>query len=428
MKKMSIAVVAALCVTSLSAMQFQTLGYKSVGMGGAAVASSSGSLATYNNPALLAKAPYDVEVSLGAGVGAADHGAGASYKSLDDSGFINTLNKANADYTSLTAADRQNLINGKNVIISMNGNSLEITPQAYFSTQVQGFGIGVFASSDVVGTAVVDQAHNQLIFDNTANVPGQYVLLKDDGSYDLTKTSSDYTSTSMEYAVNNGLTYVQARGIVLGEVPVAYGHKFELSGGNLMVGAALKYMEAVTYTQQMKIDNSGSTSGSNKQDKTTTNFSADLGLAYEPAFSHDLTLGLVAKNLTSPEFKFSDGTKITVDPMVRAGVAYNIFESLEIAADVDLTKNKTLVSGVDSQMVGGGLNFHPASWFALRAGAMQNLDSNDNTGIIYTAGLGFGLKWLQLDVSGQMASKTTTVNGTSYPEYAKVNVALISRW
>ena len=54
--------------SSLHALKFETLGYKSVSMGGAAVASSAGSIATYNNPALLAKTPYGVEVSLGGGV------------------------------------------------------------------------------------------------------------------------------------------------------------------------------------------------------------------------------------------------------------------------------------------------------------------------------------------------------------------------
>lgn len=195
-----------------------------------------------------------------------------------------------------------------------------------------------------------------------------------------------------------------------------------------MVGGAVKYMQAVTYIQNMKIDNSGTQSNSTKLDKTSSSVGVDLGLAYQPYFSKDLTLGLVAKDLNTPEFKFVDGTKVKLDPMVRAGFAYNIFESLEIAADIDLTKNKTLVSGADSQMVGGGLNYHPASWFSLRGGAMQNLDSKDNAGLIYTAGLGFGLKWLQLDLSGQYASKTTTVDGTSYPEYAKINLALISRW
>jgi hypothetical protein len=195
-----------------------------------------------------------------------------------------------------------------------------------------------------------------------------------------------------------------------------------------MVGGAVKYMQGVTYTQKMKIDNSGTASSSEKLDKTTSSFGVDLGLAYQPYFSKDLTLGLVAKDINTPEFKFVDGTKVKLDPMMRAGIAYNIFESLEVAADIDLTKNKTLVSSTDSQMFGGGLNYHPASWFSIRGGAMQNLDAKDKAGIIYTAGLGFGLKWLQLDLSAQMASKTTTVEGTSYPEYAKINLALISRW
>ena len=141
-------------------------------------------------------------------------------------------------------------------------------------------------------------------------------------------------------------------------------------------------MQAMTYIQKISVDGTGGSLGNSAYTKTSTTGGVDLGLAYQPAFSHDLTLGLVGKDLNSPEFTFVDGTKVTVDPMVRAGLAYNIFQSLEIAGDVDITKNKTLVSNLDSQMVGGGLNFHPASWFSLRAGAMENLDSNDKAGLI----------------------------------------------
>ena len=59
---------------------------------------------------------------------------------------------------------------------------------------------------------------------------------------------------------------------------------------------------------------------------------------------------------------------------------------------------------------------------------MQNLDSNDKAGLVYTAGLGIGVKWFQVDLSGQMSGNKSTVDGTSIPQYAKVNLALISRW
>ncbi|MGE4511400.1 MAG: conjugal transfer protein TraF [Sulfurimonadaceae bacterium] len=420
--KFSLAALAALCVTSAHAMQFQTIGYKSVAMGGAAVANSTASTATYDNPALLAKARYDVEISLGGGVSFHDHGAGAAAQELDDSGFLDTLDKLENNIASLTPADVADLFKGKDIIMGMDGATVAIAPQASFGVQIGNFGFGVFGSSDAVATAVVSQAHDQVILQDSGN----YVQINSDGS----TTSSNlvtYQANSIEYAVNNGLTYLDVKAIGIAEVPLAYGHLFELSGGNLMVGGAVKYMHAFTYRENLRIDSSDS-DDNGKKDNNDGNFGIDLGLAYEPFFAKELTLGVVAKNLNKPEFSFVTGETIEVEPMVRAGAAYNVGDMLEIAVDMDITKNETFVPGIKNQMLGGGVSFHPVSWFALRGGAMKNLDSNDEAGVIYTAGLGFGLKWFQLDISGQMSGKTNTVEDTEYPRYAKVNVALISRW
>ncbi|MEN8147670.1 MAG: conjugal transfer protein TraF [Campylobacterota bacterium] len=413
--------------SSLYAAKFETLGYKSISMGGAAVASSTGSIATYNNPALLGKTPYTVEVSIGGGIGAYDHGIGASIIKLNDIEFLDTVNKASQDLTTLTSSDVQNLIDGINIIIDMDGNAVVTSPQAYAAAQINGFGFGVFGTSDAAATAVVDQAYDQLIFFDSGS--GQYVKINPDGT-PAPSDAAEYTSSSIEYAIDNGLTYLDVTGVSLGEIPLAYGHSFETNLGNIMIGGALKYMQAVAYTEQFDIDYSDSTLGE-KLDKTTTDYGVDLGLAYQPAFAYDLTLAVVAKNINTPEFDFQDGSKYTIDPMVRAGIAYNIFDSLEIAADYDLTSNKVLTDDLESQMVGGGLNFEPfESFFALslRAGLMQNLHSNDQAGLIYTAGMGIGVKWFQLDLSGQMSSNEHTIDDVSVPHYAKVNLALISRW
>lgn len=423
--KLSLALISALCVSSASAMQFQTIGYKSVGMGGAAVANSTGSTATYDNPALLAKAKYDVEISLGGGASVHDHGAGASIEALDDSGFIDTLDRAENNVASLTQTDVNNLFRGKDIILGMDGNALSVAPQASFGAQIGNFGFGIFGSSDAVATAVVSQAHDQVILYDSS-YGSNYAKISSDGSV-VASTVTEYQNSSIEYAVNNGLTYLDVKAIGIAEIPLAYGHSFELSGGNLMVGGAVKYMHAFTYQENLRIDDSDSTNNE-KKDNTDGNFGIDLGLAYEPSFAKDLTLGLVAKNLNKPDFSFVTGETIEVKPMVRAGLAYEISEMLEFALDMDLTKNETFVTGVKNQMLGGGVSFHPTSWFALRGGAMKNLDANDQADLIYTAGLGFGLKWFQLDLSAQMSSKTNTVDGTDYPRYAKVNLALISRW
>ena len=83
---------------------------------------------------------------------------------------------------------------------------------------------------------------------------------------------------------------------------------------------------------------------------------------------------------------------------------------------------------VDAQYLGGGLNFHPFTWLSLRGGAMQNMDSSDDAGLIYTAGVGLGIKWIQIDLSAQIATNEITVNGEDYPQYAKVNIAIVSKW
>ena len=147
---------------------------------------------------------------------------------------------------------------------------------------------------------------------------------------------------------------------------------------------------------------------------------------YEPVFLPKARIGLVGKNLTSPKFNLSNGDSITIDPQVRAGLAYDILDSLEFAMDMDLTSNKTLVDDLKSQMIGGGLNWHPVSWASLRGGLQKDIGSS--SALVYTAGLSFGLKWFQIDIAGQYSSKTNTIQDESIPEEAKVNFAIVSKW
>ena len=116
---------------TLQAIQFESLGYKSISMGGASVANSTSSAASYNNPALLAKAPYNVEVTISAGSGAYDFGARDALVELEDIGFIDTLNRASSSITQLSAQDKQNLQKGTEIIIDMDGNAIAIEPQGY---------------------------------------------------------------------------------------------------------------------------------------------------------------------------------------------------------------------------------------------------------------------------------------------------------
>ena len=406
---------------SLQAIQFESLGYKSISMGGASVANSSGSAASYNNPALLAKTPYTVEVAISGGTSAYDFGARDAISELSDLNFIDTLDKASNDVTSLNDADKRNLEAGTLIIVDMDGNAIALNPQGYVGAHVGSFGFGVYITADTAATATTSAQHNKLYFNNSGN----YTDI-----YNNPVTQAQYENESVQYAVENQLSYFDVVGASIAEVPLAYGHNFETNIGNIMVGGALKYMHAVTYIETLSFDEDQN-NGSTKKDFQSNNFGIDLGLAYQPSFSYDLTFGLVAKNLNGPEFDFYNGTTYKVDPMVRAGVAYKIFDSLEVAADIDITSNKLLNNVIDSQMAGGGINYEPFSSFfalSLRAGVMKNLHAGDQASAIFTAGLGIGIKMIQLDLSAQTSGDTKEIEGYPIPKYGKINLALVSRW
>ena len=75
-----------------------------------------------------------------------------------------------------------------------------------------------------------------------------------------------------------------------------------------------------------------------------------------------ISVGFVAKNLNSPEFDAyqiagRSTPKVKVEPQMRAGLALAPFSWLNLAADMDVSKNKTILAGVESQNIGGGVEF-----------------------------------------------------------------------
>ena len=113
-------------------------------------------------------------------------------------------------------------------------------------------------------------------------------------------------------------------------------------------------------------------------------------------------------------------------PAIRAGAAYTFGNWVELAFDADLTENKS-VTGYKTQYMGGGANLD-LSFLELNLGLMQNMSSNDQAGLIYTAGIATGPDWLHFELSAQMASKSGEIDGTAYPMQALVNFAISSAW
>ncbi|BBG66510.1 putative exported protein [Hydrogenimonas sp.] len=424
-----------LCIaaSAAQAMSFQPLGFESMGMGGAGVASATGSMAPYYNPALLAVDGHTTEVVLSGGVGVSEYNLAENLDRLSNDDLSGTLERIanNAPFGQNSDEDRNNIIDAKAVLKDMAGKTsgLVLTPGGAFGVQVKNFGIGLYVSSEATASPVIDPNRLDLVVYDDANTQQYYSYDPVTDTYTLSDQAT-YESTSLEYAINNGKTYLSLKGLSIGEVPFSYGHSFETSAGTVGVGGSLKYMYGITYDTKVSIDtSSGNVSDSFKdRDRRSSALGVDLGAYYTPGEYRNLRVAIVGKNLNGPEFDTVTNEVYKVDPMVRAGVYYAGFDHwLDFALDFDLTSNKTFLDGIDSQYIGGGINIHPTQWFSLRLGAMQNI-ADDTFGTVVTGGLGLGFKYLQIDLSGMVSTETGYYDGNEIPRYARLNLALVSRW
>lgn len=424
----TLSLVTVLSLSVVNAGEFHAVGGQSISMGGAGVASASGSLAGYYNPALLAN-KKGVEVSLGLGAGIRENNIGEQINTIADLELEAVVDRvaANAPVSgSNSAADVRDIVKGQETLKEIGDeNGIAIIPTAHLAAQYDNMGIGIFMTGDIVVSANINQNYTDLIFEDQ----GKYYTYDATTDRYGTADKDAYEASSLQYALDNGLTTINAQGLALTEVPVSYAHAFEVPMGQLSVGASVKLMQGTTYTQTLDIDDKDATNEDtlkeNKRD--TSNVGVDLGVLFKPSKLSDLQVGLVAKNLNAPSFDTANGNAIKVDTQIRTGAQYRLGDTLSVAADLDLTTNTTLINGYDSQMFGGGVNYQPVSWFSLRGGLMQNL-ANQNDGLIYTGGISLGVQQFYLDIAAQMASNTGEYDGQSIPKYGKVNVALVSRW
>ena len=416
-------------------------------IGNNATAGNVQSSATVSGDTLTLSDNSTVTLSSGVGTVLSSLSSGAtSTQTVDGTTYTITANGSGnftvlKDGTDNSTTDVSNIKRAVTIITQEIGtnNAFQLTVQASFAAQMSDMlAVGVYLNADGAFRINIDSNYNQLITKQLNN--GSYVYYGydyDTDTYTASSDSSAYTSSSIEYANDNNINYVQVDTLILAEVPISYAKAYDWNSGFWSFGINFKPMSLETSTQKISLGTSSDNADSGIDDYTTTyktNYGIDLGVAYIPKGT-DLTIGLVGKNINSPSFKVDTSktgrtADYEIDPYFRAGVSYPIWNNnIEFALDVDLQKSETMIPGEDTQMIGAGIELHPASWFALRAGAMQDLASEKyDEGTIITAGVGFGLKWFQFDLSVMASTETGEYDGNEIPRYAAANLSLVSKW
>ncbi len=338
-----------------AAVEFVFVGSRQMGMGGAGVATTTDSLATYWNPAGMAMSKkFDIRIQ--AGAQALDRG--------DVSDMIKDINHLNLNDTSSANISRL-----QQQLARLNSPNSNFTGAASGGLYVKGN-----AGDHALGFNISDVATGGGFLRSPASVT----------------TNGNNLTVNGQIAMNG----LEARQAV-----VSYAYAF--ADRMFSIGVSGKVIQGAAYSG---VTNISGASDSAKifedigQARLTTVVGLDVGAMFRP--TSWLRAGIVGKDLTSPTFEALNGTKFKMLPQVRAGVAFNPYNSLTLTSDIDITKNNTLVPGLSSQVLSFGAEQTILSeLLSFRLGAFKNMQ-DAKTPFIPTFGFGLRINALRVDVGG----------------------------
>lgn len=250
------------------------------------------------------------------------------------------------------------------------------------------------------------------------------------------KRSARETASAGDRDIGLNETGGFVRGILMTEVGVGYGRVFEIPHvpGEIALGMVPKLIVGTTFFDFIRWDEVSSFADavdrllSGPTVRTSANFGLDLGFLARPV--PGLSLGLTARNVNKPSFQFAGNGRYTIDPQVRAGVAYWITERWLAAFDVDVTKNNTeSITRFESRQVSFGTEYR-VPWerleLALRTGLWTNVADKANDAVAWTFGFSVGKGGFWLDLAGGTSFAMAEIEDVTFPERA--NFALNLRY
>lgn len=354
---------------SLSALEFGYMGNQALGMGGSGVAVANSPFSAYYNPALQGvDGSFKIGYSLGVRL-KEDRLSDLSKISLSNISDINILNDI-LQKNSMT-------------MTSENGITLQI-PLFLGDTLSSSLGIGAFYTKR-----------------GTVNFTGN-----------LNLGASDINNANNAYIITNGLDIF--------EVPLSYAMQLYSGIGSFHIGVSAKYIYAQHSLTSEKFSNNTIISDSinrafsTSKGATTNAFGVDVGLAYSLPFDA-LVIGVVGKNLNSPNINTMGTERLKLDSQYRLGISTGIIPMTTIALDFDLKPNvefKGLSNGMNKDKVqyislGGMFN---AGIFDLRLGVAKNILKGDE-GWLVSGGIGFTF----IDISIFSNTNLTKINNIKMP-------------
>lgn len=396
---------------------------RSDAMGGTGVASASYGSGVLINPALLAKAKPDDDITvILPGVQAQITDKDNLQDEIDD--INDKIDNYSDVIDNLTAA--QIIANPLGTIDQFQGAAKDLADELEFldgktARASAAAGIAVSIPNDVLSVAFVTKAYAHArvtssidqqditylrsIQNSDAVATGVALdaVISPNGSDEITRNLNSTASGRAAIVSDYGVAV--ARQFTLGDVPVSFG-----------ITPKLQKTWVYNYTTSI-YDYDSDDFHSSRYRTDDTGFNVDAGIAAD--LGEHFTVGLSGQNLISRDIDTKD-IRITngrtgevvsykdtyqISPIVTAGAAWHN-DLVTVSADGDLTETKGFKSEENSQYVGVGAEVRPLSWFAVRAGYRADVKSNDSN--VFTGGVGFApFNTVHVDLMGLVGEDET---------------------
>ncbi|MGZ0752608.1 conjugal transfer protein TraF [Kluyvera sichuanensis] len=339
-------------------------------MGGTGVASANYGSGVLINPALLAKAKPDDDITLIAPtIGAQISDKDDLRSKIDDisdevNNYRRVISTLNLSQISAAAGDLANQLS------SLNGKT---------ASGKAGAGLAVSIPNDTLNVAFVAKA-------NARARVSSYI---DQGDIELLRRIQSNPFNAAGASAQDLKSKGYGRAAIVSDYGVAIARQFDVGGVPVSLGITPKLQQTWLYNYTTSIYNFSSDDiNSSRYRNDDTGFNVDAGLAAD--VGENWTVGLSGQNLFSRDIDTKEVAGVhdtyQIRPLVTAGVAWHT-DMLTLSADGDLTETKGFKSEDTSQYVGVGAEVRPLDWLAVRAGYRADVKHNDSN--VFTGGVGF---------------------------------------
>ncbi|MFQ5470082.1 MAG: conjugal transfer protein TraF [Gammaproteobacteria bacterium] len=363
------------------AAPFSSFDSRSFAMGGTGAASATSDNANFFNPALLAAAQEDDDLSvvvpiIGGRVADPDDFIDAA-DNFSNSNLMTAYSDSIAAFNAAPSPATANAVDAA-------GTNLANGLQTLSNKAVQGEGALAFVvgvPSKTLGVSVYGSGW--AVGGTTANIT----------SADLTTISSiastaqtlaTVTDPTVSGATNEFTSSVSVRGALITELGVSIAREFDIQGYDLAFGVTPKFLKVETFDTTFSsatLDNVDINTDTGTRSESGVNL--DVGVAH--VYENGLKTGFVIKNLIAKDYKTVLNNKVTIEPQARIAVAKQT-DMYTVALDLDLTENEPVGLESKSQYLGLGAEFDAFDLMQVRVGYRHNMSDSDTS----TASLGLG--------------------------------------